>query len=289
MARLAATGGHAAELAIIKTTGDRQQDADGGAVPGVGIFVREIEAALLEGRIDLAVHSYKDLPTAQPAGLRIGAVPPREDPRDALVTRDGAGLETLPAGARVGTGSPRRAAQILAARPDLQIVPMRGNVETRVRRMLEGACDALVLAAAGLARLGCAPGSAPEGARAVLLDEAVCLPAVAQGALALEIRAGDAATHAAIAPLHDAAAGAETAAERAFLEHLGGGCRAPIAALGRSRTQRLRLTGLVCRPDGSAIIRVEATSDGGDPAALGRRLAEEALARGAQAIVAESG
>ncbi len=277
-------------LAIIRTAGDapgRQSDVDTGmAEDGVGIFVRELEAALHDGRIDLAVHSLKDLPTTQPEGLTIAAVPSRNDPRDLLVTREGLDLSGLPEGASVGTGSPRRAAQILASRPGLRIVPMRGNVDTRIRLMMEGRCDALVLAAAGLSRLGYAPGAGPHGARTSLLDPGSFLPAPGQGALALEVRSGDTAVEASVAPLHDAAAGAEVTAERAFLEGVGGGCRAPVAALGAHHEGRLRLTGLVALPDGSRLVRVEGDGDPGEAAALGRRLAGEAMERGAGALLA---
>jgi hydroxymethylbilane synthase len=289
-----ATPGLAVEMQIIRTTGDAQQSAPPDAFPGApgaavsdkGIFVKEIEEALLEGRIDVAVHSLKDLPTEQPSGLVIACTPAREDPRDVLVTREGRRFEELPRGARLGTGSPRRAAQLLHARPDLVLLPVRGNVDTRVRKMKEGQFDGVILAAAGLSRLGLLGEGRLEGAAVVVLDEEICLPAVGQGALAIEARADDSVSRAAAAAIGDLHAAAEVAAERAFLAALGGGCRVPVAALARAdRGGRLRLRGLVASPDGKALVSVEGhgTLDGARE--LGARLAQEAMERGADRLL----
>ncbi|HEY3174997.1 MAG TPA: hydroxymethylbilane synthase [Candidatus Polarisedimenticolia bacterium] len=277
---------------IIRTTGDRNQLAPPRSLPGSkgpdggkGIFVKEIEDGLLAGRIDAAVHSLKDLPTGQPPGLIVAATPQREDPRDALVTREEVALEALPRGARVGTGSPRRAAQLRAVRPDLIFEPARGNVDTRIRRMMGGAFDAVVLAVAGLSRLGYMRGTASGGAFIHPIPEEICLPAVGQGALAIETREADTRTRSLISTLHDPVAAAEVAAERAFLGALGGGCRVPVAALARATNGRLSLAGLVASPDGSEIVKVRGESAVDSAADLGRRLALEALELGARAVI----
>lgn len=282
--------GSSFDLIVIKTTGDRRQETASGEPTDKGIFVKEIEEALLDGRIDAAVHSLKDLPTEQPEGLEICCVPVREDPRDVLVTKDGLALEALPKGARVGTGSPRRAAQLLAARPDLDVAPVRGNVDTRIRRLLEGTFHAVVLAGAGMARLGLrttADRWEVVGAIGVPIPEEICLPAVGQGALAIESRRGDEASVTCVRVLHDPASAAEVAAERAFLEALGGGCRVPVAALARALPNpgSIAMTGVVIAPDGSKTIRVRGEGDAGGAGDLGRRLASEALARGAQELL----
>ncbi len=290
-------------LQIIRTTGDHRQGAPAEPISpassspdGKGVFVKEIEEALLAGGIDLAVHSLKDLPTEQPEGLLIACVPRREDPRDALISRGGLALQDLPRGARVGTGSPRRAAQLLAARPDLVLAPLRGNVDTRVHRMLEGRFDAVVLAAAGLIRLGALdrPPSSPGSGGALgvagmlaLLPVDACVPAVGQGALALEARASDGPAREIAAALHDSTTAASVTAERAFLAALGGGCRVPVAALAAPAGGDLRMRAVVASLDGRRLVRVEGEGPSADPGALGRRLAGEALARGAAAILAE--
>lgn len=283
-------------LERIRTLGDRQQrlpldlasvgvEAD----TSKGIFVKEIEEALLDGTIDAAVHSLKDLPTEQPDALTVAAIPEREDVRDVLVTIGGLDLEELPGGARIGTSSPRRAAQLRAHRADLAFLPIRGNVDTRIRKMLGGQYDAVVLAAAGLARLGIANDSQDDGrefhCRPLGLD--VCLPAVGQGALAIEVRAGDARAREIVASIHDPRAEFEVSAERAFLCGLGGGCRVPIAALGRIQEagDRVRLTGLVVSLDGAQHVRVEGEGRTDEAASLGKELARRALARGAEGIL----
>jgi hydroxymethylbilane synthase len=268
-----------AEIRVIRTAGDREASLPLDALPGKGFFVKEIEEALLERRIDLAVHSVKDLPSELPGGLVLGAVPVRDDPRDVLCSQDGADLDGLPEGARVGTGSPRRAAQILARRPDLRIEPIRGNVDTRVRRLREGRVDALVLAAAGLRRLGIDVPHVP-------LPPEVSLPAVGQGALGIEVRAGDDRVRAAVARIDDPATAAAVRAERRFLAALGGGCRVPIAALAEVAGDRLRLRGAVASPDGSRLLRREVEGAAAAPEAAGEALARRCLADGAAAILA---
>ncbi len=244
------------------------------------------------------MHSLKDLPTDQPEGLAIAAVPHREDPRDVLVTRGGAALEDLPRGARIGTGSPRRAAQIRAVRPDLDLAPVRGNVDTRIRRMLEGRFDGVILAAAGLSRLGVlagmsgdAPGApaAPSTARVSFLPEDQCVPAVGQGALAIETRALDTAARALVAAIHHAQTAAAVASERAFLAALGGGCQVPVAALALVRDGRLALRGVVASTDGRRLVRVTGESAIGGAVQLGESLARQAIEQGADEILSGTG
>lgn len=248
------------------TTGDRWSAAGGGPAPDRGLFVKELEQALLDGRAGLAVHSAKDLPADLPAGLGVVAVPGREDPRDVLVG-DAGGLAALARGARVGTGSPRRAAQLLAARPDLDVVPVRGNVGTRLRRLDDGELDALVLAAAGLNRLGIARTDITP------LETAVCTPAPGQGLLAIEARTdGDAAL--ACAALDDAVAHACLRAERRLLAALGGGCMAPVGALAAPAGEgELLLAAFAGSEDGSAAARADDRGPIGDPEALADRVA----------------
>ena len=283
-----------AEIKIIRTTGDRITDVPLAKVGTKGLFTKEIEEALLAGEIDLAVHSLKDLPTEQPEGLTIAAVPPREDPRDVLVSRGGAALEDLPRGARIGTGSPRRAAQIRAVRPDLEVAPVRGNVDTRIRRMLEGRFHGMILAAAGLSRLGVLAGmsgdapnvaAAPSSARVSFLSQDQCVPAVGQGALAIETRASDAAARALVAAIHHAETAEAVASERAFLAALGGGCRVPVAALALVSGGRLSLRGVVASTDGARLVRVSGDGAIGLAIQLGERLARQAIEQGADAIL----
>lgn len=293
---LAVHAGSIIETRVIRTAGDQQQAIPPQTLFGTagvdsvkGIFVKEIEDALLLRRIDLAVHSLKDLPVRQPEGLTIAAVPQREDPHDALVTRDGRSLGELPDGARVGTSSPRRAAQLAAARPDLVFVPVRGNVDTRLSRLIEGRFEAVVLAAAGLNRLGLLPCGDAGGIKAVPLSESVCVPAVGQGALAVETRRDDDATRSIVAAINDATAAAEVTAERAFLETLGGGCRVPVAALARVKGSRMELCGVVAAPGGARMVRVQGEAATERGAELGRDLALQALDQGAGAILAQVG
>ena len=264
------------QVRVISTEGDRVTDAP---LPnwGQGVFVRDIERALLDSTIDLAVHSLKDVPAELPAGLAIVAIPAREDPSDVLVTRDGRTLDQLASGARVGTSSLRRAAFLRTARPDLEYASVRGNVDTRWRKLLdpEQGYDALVLAAAGLARLGMA--DVPRWP--IPFD--VLLPAPGQGALALEARAGDAAVHELAAAVHDAAAAAVVLAERRALRDLEGGCRLPVAALGTVHGYQLRLRVAVATPDGSRVLRGAAEGHNADPEAVGARAAQALLDQGA--------
>ena len=253
---------------VIKTTGDRVQDRTLAEIGGKGLFTKEIEEALLTGAIDLAVHSLKDVPTWLPDGLELRVVLPREDPRDAFIGRDAATLAALPTGAVLGTASLRRQSQVLAVRPDLTVVPLRGNVETRLAKLRAGRVDATLLAVAGLKRLGRA-----EAITATLSPE-VLLPAVAQGAIGLEMRAGDAATWHWLAPLDHGPSHIRVRAERACLEVLDGSCRTPIAALAEldPAGARLRLRALVAQPDGTLVHRAEESGGAGDAEALGREV-----------------
>jgi len=276
-----ALGGDGVEVVYVTTTGDRRSE-EGLAIEWKGDFTRELDEALRDGRIDLAVHSLKDVPSQVGDDLVLAAVPPREDPSDVLISNGGLTLERLPAGSRVGTSSPRRRAQILAARPDLEIVEIRGNVDTRVRRLREGRCDALVLARAGLARLG------RLGEIVQTLPESVLLPAPGQGALAIFARTADGRTREALAPLDDAESRREVLAERRLLAMLEAGCRAPVAARAREDGGALRLTGAVFSGDGSRALRETAASSG-TPEALGEEVARRLLARGAAALIGEAG
>lgn len=273
-----AAQGVTVEIVPIRTEGDRLAEARLGAVGGKGLFVREIEEALAAGRVDVAVHSLKDLPAELPEGLVLAGFPRREDPRDVLVTRQGGGLDDLPRGAVVGTSSPRRRALLLAQRPDLAVEPLRGNVDTRLQRLAEGRCDAVVLAAAGLARLGLHP------AHAVPLDPQVFVPAVGQGIVAVQARAGDDRTRALARALEEPATRVCALAERAYLARLGASCQSPTAAhavLG----ERLRLTALVIAEDGGKVLRAEAVGTPAEAEQLGRRVAERLLADGAANVV----
>ena len=266
---------------VISTAGDRTQDS-GEPLPsigGKGLFTAELERALRDGAIDIAVHSLKDLPTEDAPGVAIGAVTAREDVRDCLVARTAGSLAALPAGAVVGTSSLRRSAQLAALRPDLEIRSIRGNVDTRIRKVSDGEYDAAVLAASGIRRLDL------DDVVTEWLSAETMLPAPGQGALAIQCRADDEAVLALLAALDDPAARAETTAERAFLRTLGGGCAAPVAALAvTTTTPRVRLQGLVASVDGRQVVRVIGE---GDPADVGERLAEEALSRGADRILAD--
>src|SRR4051794_37177468 len=260
-AQLAALG-HDSRIEIIKTTGDKITDVPLAKVGTKGLFTKEIEEALLDRRADLAVHSLKDLPTELPAGLVLAAVPPREDPRDAIV---GKRLADLPAGAKVGTSSLRRAAQLRKLRPDLVIESVRGNLDTRLRKLDEGQYDAIVLAAAGLRRLG-------WGDRiAETLGPDVMCSAVGQGALAIETRESGAGFDA-VRALDDVETHAAVRAERGVLGSLGGGCQVPIGAHARIEDGKLYLLGVVAAPDGSELIRAEADGPAADAEALGRAL-----------------
>ena len=274
-------GADAIELEVIETLGDRSPMASLRRIGGKGVFTKEIEEALLLGRIDLAVHSLKDLPTEETPGLRVAALLKREDPRDALISRSGAKLADLPAGSRIGTSSLRRRSQLLARRPDLKVTDMRGNVPTRIARMEEGRFDAIVVAAAGLIRLNLLDRASE------VLDESMMLPAPGQGVLAVQIRDDDKRAAAAIGSLHDETAAAEATAERAMLASLGGGCLVPVGARARVTRQRLSLAGFVGHPSGRPTVRLNAEGPVEAPEALGRSLGAALLAHGAQEILAE--
>ena len=266
-------------LEIIRTTGDAIRDRPLSEVGGKGLFTKEIEEALSNGQIDLAVHSAKDMPTVLPEGLTITAVLPREDPRDAFISRKAATIEALPAGALVGTASLRRQALIKRLRPDLMVVSFRGNVETRLRKLDAGEVDATVLALAGLKRLGLV-----QSATAVLPIETF-LPAVGQGIIALETRACDERTCALLAAINDADSFAALAAERAFLAVLDGSCRTPIAGHAAVVAGRLELRGLLARPDASAVLECARSGSVADGEELGRAAGRELIARGAGALL----
>lgn len=268
-------------LEIITTSGDRFAEASLTKIGGKGLFTKEIEEALLEGRVDLAVHSLKDLPTENPPGLAVAALLAREDPRDALVARDRLRLDTLPSGARVGTSSLRRRSQILARRPDLAVHDLRGNVPTRVKRVEEGRFDAVVIAAAGLRRLGLADRITES------IDEGIMLPAPGQGVLGIQVRADDEATLAAVRRLHDPVAAAEATAERAFLSALGGGCLVPVGARAHARGDRLHLAGFVGHPSGRPTLRRAVEGPIAEAAGLGAALAAAMVKQGAREILAE--
>jgi hydroxymethylbilane synthase len=264
------------ELVPLLTQGDRIQDRTLAAIGGKGLFIKELEVAIEDLRADIAVHSMKDVPADLPDGLTIGAVLKRADPRDALVTTSGiARLEDLPQGAVVGTSSLRRQAQLRALRPDLRIESLRGNVDTRIRKLESGGMDAIVLACAGLIRLGL------ESRISARLDPQVCLPAVTQGVIGIECRRSDTRTAGLLHALEDQATRKVMDAERAFAARLGGSCQSPIAAYAELDADRITLRGLVAEPDGSRLLRDSETGAGANPGAIGRRLAERMLAAGA--------
>jgi hydroxymethylbilane synthase len=279
IAALLRENGHHVELEIIRTTGDKITDVALAQVGTKGMFTKEIEEALAEGRVDLAVHSLKDLPTETPPGFELVAITRREDPRDVLLSRSYDGLSHLPHGARVGTSSLRRQAQLCALRPDLEIHPLRGNVDTRLRKLESGEYDAIILAAAGLRRLG-----RTELVREVIPADVMC-PAAGQGALGIEIREGDASTRQHLLFLDDAAARTATSCERALLRRLGGGCQVPIGAFAEVRGEHVHLTAVVAHPDGSRVLR-ETQSDT-EPDKLAASVAAALLARGAEGILQE--
>ncbi len=272
--------GMTCEVVTVHTRGDRHPTQPTAAL-GVGAFVKDLETALLDGRIDLAVHSAKDLPGEATDGVVLAAFLPREDPADVLITRDGAGLRTLAAGAVVGTDSPRRQAFLLAARPDLVAQGIRGNVDTRLRKLQAGEVDGLVLAAAGLARLGLTDRIVER------LDSSVMLPAVGQGAVAVQTRIDAVDLRHRLLALDHGPTRSAVEAERAFLATLGGGCERPIAALGAVDGESLILDGAVLDPAGTQVVRDRAGGLITDPTGLGAALAVRLLAMGAERLLLE--
>jgi hydroxymethylbilane synthase len=266
-------------LVTLTTEGDRVLDRPLPEIGGKGLFTQAIEAALRSGEIDLAVHSLKDLPTDESPGLVVGAITEREDARDVLVSRHGLPLERLPSGARVGTSSLRRSAQVLALRPDVEMAPLRGNVDTRLRKATTDDYDAIILAAAGVIRLG----RAAEVTQWLSFD--MMLPAPGQGALAVQVRADDEALLKQLIAIHHQPTWAAVTAERAFLAALDAGCSAPVAAWSWMEAGRLWLDGLVASADGRQMVRVSAQGDPDEPAELGARLAAQARAQGADRIL----
>lgn len=269
--------GHEVEIEIIHTTGDKITDVALAKVGTKGMFTKEIEEALAAGRVDLAVHSLKDLPTELPKGFEIAAITERQDPRDAFCSVHFAKIEDLFPGARVGTSSLRRQAQLKAIRPDLEIHPLRGNVDTRLRKLEQDEYDAVILASAGLNRLG-----KTDLIKQIIPAEIMC-PAAGQGALGIEIREGDAATRGLLKFLDDANARAATTCERALLNRLGGGCQVPIGAFAERRNGKLHLESLVADPDGTKLLRD--SRDGEDPEKLGNEAGDALLKQGGDEIL----
>ena len=271
--------GHEVELEIIKTTGDKILDVALAKVGTKGMFTKEIEEALLENRVDLAVHSLKDLPTELAPEFEVAAITVRENPQDAFLSRHFDSINDLPQKARVGTSSLRRQAQLKAMRPDLEIHPLRGNVDTRIRKMEEGQYDAIILASAGLNRLGLT-----RWIREVIPAEVMC-PAAGQGALGIEIRKGDTETLKHLEFLNDVPTRLSVLAERALLNELGGGCQVPIGAHAQVSGNAIQLMGVVARPDGTLVLRDSRT--GNEPVKLGEELGKSLLERGGREILKE--
>jgi len=268
-------------LVKIKTSGDTFAHIPLSYVGGKGLFIKEIEEALLDGQVDVAVHSMKDVPTEIAPGLNIAAILEREDASDVLISRRGEKLDALPSGARIGTSSLRRQAQLLHFRPDLTVVPLRGNLDTRLRKLDTEGLDAIVVAAAGVYRLG----RQQEVTEVLPLE--ISLPAVGQGALGLEIRAHDQRIRDLVEPMTHGPSALTIAAERAFLKRLGGGCQVPIAAYGRLDGAELRLVALVINPDGTGVVRGERKGPSALAEEIGLAIAEELLRRGADRIIRE--
>jgi hydroxymethylbilane synthase len=266
------------EVVRIKTTGDKITDVPLATVGGKGLFVKEIEEGLLRKEIDLAVHSMKDVPTELPSGLHLGAITEREDPRDVLVSRDGRRLQEIPPGARMGTSSLRRGAQLLGINPQWKIIPLRGNLDTRIRKLKTEDLDAVILAAAGVRRMGL------EDRVTEYLPPEMMLPAVGQGALGIECLQ-EGGVNELITFLNHPESAMAVEGERAFLRRLGGGCQVPIAAYGEIRAGELLLKGMVAHLDGSRFFRAEAQGD--DPKAVGEQLAEDLLTQGAEEVLEE--
>lgn len=269
------------EIVVIKTRGDIMQDVSLVKIGGKGVFVREIEEALLSGIIDVAVHSMKDVPAEIPEGLEIAVTPEREDPRDVLISKDNRKIEEMPKGARIGTGSLRRGFQLLNLLPDIEIVPLRGNLDTRIRKIEIDNLAGVIVAASGLKRMGWG------GRISQYLPVELMLPAVGQGVLGLELRSDDAETRELVSFLNHETTWMEVGAERAFLKRLGGGCQLPIAAYGKKQGNQLLLRGLVGGMDGRVMIRDEVAGSVEAGEALGKTLAEKILTRGGKEILDE--
>lgn len=264
---------------VVTTRGDRLTSLPLAMVGETGVFVKELEAALLDDRVQAAVHSMKDLPTTAADGLAIAAVPSRDDPRDALISRSASSLAALPKGARVGTSSPRRRAQLLHVRPDLEVRELRGNLDTRLRLLAEGIYDAIVVAAAGLRRMGLA------GHVAEFLPFHTMVPAPGQGALAIEVREDDEMLLGLFAQLDDPPARSAVNAERAFMGRLGAGCFAPVGALAETHDGVLTLTGCIVSPDGVGVVRGRLAGSPAEPERLGEALADRLLHEGGWALL----
>ncbi|MBI4634436.1 MAG: hydroxymethylbilane synthase [Deltaproteobacteria bacterium] len=269
------------EVIIIKTKGDIMQDVSLAKIGGKGLFVKELEDALLKNDVDLAVHSMKDVPAELPAGLEIGIVPEREDPRDVLISKNNRKIEELPKRARIGTGSMRRGFQLLNYLPDIEIVPLRGNLDTRIKKVETENLDGVILAAAGIRRMGWAKQISQY------LPVEMVLPAVGQGVIGIEMRSGDARVKDAVSFLHHETTWFEVSAERAFLKRIGGGCQLPIAAYGKKSGDQLLLRGLVGGMDGRVMVREEVAGPVATNEALGRELAERILSRGGKELLDE--
>ena len=270
-----------AEVVPIRTRGDRMQDIALVEIGGKGVFVKEIEEALLRGDIDMAVHSMKDVPVDLPDGLMIGAVPQREDPRDVLISREGRKIEGLAKGARIGTGSLRRGMQIRTLMPDIEIVPIRGNIDTRIRKIITENLDGIIVAAAGIKRIG----RAAEISQYIPIE--VMMPSVGQGVLGIEVREDDTGTRDLISPLNHPDTVVEISAERAYLRRLDGGCQVPIAGLATKQGNTLVMRGLVGSVDGRVMIMDEIRGNSADGEDMGCTLAERILSRGGQAVLDE--
>lgn len=266
------------DIKKITTKGDRILDVTLSKIGGKGLFVKEIERALLEGEIDMAVHSMKDMPSLLPEGLMIGCIPPRVDPRDVMISEKYSSFAELPNGAIVGTSSLRRGSQLLASRPDLIIEPIRGNIDTRLAKLKEGPFDAIILASAGLARMGWSDDVVTE-----YLDPDLCLPAVGQGALAIECRQDDQELLELLRRLNDSETSRTVMAERAFLKKLEGGCQTPIAAMAEASSDEILLKGLISSPDGKQVFKDTLT--GTNPEQLGYDLGNSMIAAGAKEIL----
>ena len=267
------------EICVIKTSGDIMQDVSLLTIGGQGVFVKEIEEALISKKIDLAVHSMKDVPGETPEELIFAAILPREDVRDVLVARNNIKMEFMPKGAKIGTGSQRRGAQIKAMLPDVNIVPLRGNIDTRLKKIETENLTGVILAAAGMKRMGLA-----ERITQFLPVETM-LPAVGQGALGLQIRKADVDLAKTCAGLNDATTATEVTAERSFLRALGGGCRLPIAALGKLEKDRLLLEGMLAAPNGTTVIRDKVSGAKEEAEELGKKLAEIILEKGGKKLL----